>query len=190
VAVVIRSWAECREYVAADLDRYGPRRIVTLAQLPQARWQVRLRTTEWWCNTRRGAVGHVVAILLRQRLQAHGVRLGYSIPINVAGPGLRLPHWGTIAINGHARIGANCQILVDVVIGGNDRGAPVIGDSVFIGPGVKIIGAVRVGSQAVLGAGALISHDVPAGQTWIAPPGRALLRSGESVHDGVALRAG
>jgi serine acetyltransferase len=37
---------------------------------------------------------------------------------------------------------------------------------VYIGPGVKVIGAVTVGSGAVLLPGAVVIQDVPAGQKW------------------------
>ncbi len=100
--------------------------------------------------------------------------MGYSIAINRVGPGLRLPHYGTIAINGDSTIGRNCQVLPDVVLGGNDRGAPVIGDDVFVGPGVKVIGDVTVGSGATLAAGAVVTRDVPQGETWGGVPARRL----------------
>lgn len=172
---VLDSRSALRRWVQADLARYEGGAAHTLLQYPQVRWQLRLRVTEWWCNSRTDPVGKVVGAVLRQRLQAHGVRLGYSIPINRIGPGLRLPHYGTIAVNGGALVGANCQILPDVVIGGNDRGAPVIGRSVYLGPGVKVIGEVAVGDGAVLTAGAVVVRDVPAGQTWGGVPAKQLV---------------
>jgi serine O-acetyltransferase len=172
--LAIGSLDDLRTWIRADLGRYRGSTVQNLAQLPQLRWQMRLRCTEWWCNTQVGRGGRIVGALLRWRLQAKAVRLGYSIPINRIGPGLRLAHYGTIAVNGAAKIGANCQILPDVVVGNNAMGAPVIGDSVFIGPGVKIIGAVHVGDGAFLTAGAVVIRDVPAGETWGGVPARRL----------------
>ena len=40
-------------------------------------------------------------------------------------------------------------------------GAPVIGDNVYIGAGVKIIGGVKVGNNVRIGANAVIFTDVP-----------------------------
>lgn len=158
----INSFASCKQFIAADLARVDASVIRNLAKNPQNRWLVQLRLTEWWCNTRGGVLG----ALLRWFLQARSVRLGFTIPINRLGAGVRLPHYGTIVINGEAIVGADCQILPDVVLGSNDRGVPSIGDSVFVGPGVKVIGAVHVGDGAVLLPGAVVTEDVPAGERW------------------------
>ena len=158
----IDSFESLRRYIAADLARYSTPAVVNLAKNPQNRWLVQLRITEWWCNPRGGLIGG----LLRWLLQARSVRLGYTIPINRLGEGIRLPHYGTIVINGAATVGSNCQILPDVILGGNDRGAPTIGDGVFVGPGVKVIGSVSIGDGAVLLPGAVVVTDVPPGEVW------------------------
>ena len=79
---------------------------------------------------------------------------------NTCGPGLSLPHRGTIVINGAAKIGANCRIHVDVNIGTakgfNDR-APIIGNNVYIAPGVKIYGSIEIADGCTLGANAVVN---------------------------------
>ena len=42
---------------------------------------------------------------LKYRIHRLGVRLGFGIPINAVGPGLRIDHFGFVAINGNAKIG-------------------------------------------------------------------------------------
>lgn len=42
---------------------------------------------------------------LKYRIHRLGVRLGFDIPINAVGPGLRIDHFGFVAINGNAKIG-------------------------------------------------------------------------------------
>ena len=45
------------------------------------------------------------------------VKLGFTIPYNVCGKGLAIPHYGSVLINHTAHIGDNCRILDGVNIG-------------------------------------------------------------------------
>lgn len=91
-----------------------------------------------------------------------GIQIPYSTQI---GPGLYLGHFGSIVINGAAIIGKNVNVSTGVVIGqanrGNMKGTPIIGDEVYIAPGAKIIGAVRIGNNVAIGANAVVTKDVP-----------------------------
>jgi len=51
-----------------------------------------------------------------------------------------------------------------------------------IGSGAVIMAGVRIGAQALIGAGAVVTHDVPAGETVAGVPARSLqyIRSGVS----------
>jgi serine O-acetyltransferase len=167
---MINSWEDCRAYLAADRARYERPLFPLLLQMPQYRWQVRLRLTEWWCNT----IGGPVGLLLRWRLQVKGHKLGYSIAVNRIGPGLRLPHVGVIVINGEAVVGNNCQLLQGVTLAGNEAGAPTIGNEVFVGPNVTVVGDIEVGDGAQLVAGAVVTRSVPAGEIWGGVPARSL----------------
>lgn len=51
---------------------------------------------------------------------------------------------------------------------------PTLEDDVSIGAGALIMPGVRVGANAVIGAGAVVTKDVPAGQTWAGNPARLL----------------
>lgn len=87
------------------------------------------------------------------------LKLGFSIPESVCGPGLRISHYGTIVIHHKTRIGANCKIHVCTNIGesGGVAGAPVIGDNVYTGPGVKIYGNIVIASNIAIAANAAVS---------------------------------
>ena len=45
---------------------------------------------------------------------------------------------------------------------GADKHRTVIGDNVFIGSDTQIIAPIEIGSDATIGAGSTITHDVPA----------------------------
>ena len=80
------------------------------------------------------------------------------------GYGLRLPHKGGIVIHIKAVIGNNCEIMQGVTIGNNimksrDEVA-VIGDQVLLCAGAKIIGKVTIGNTVIVGANAVVTHDI------------------------------
>ena len=98
-----------------------------------------------------------------------------TVPLNLqVGGGLMLPHPQGIVINHAAVIGPNCLIFHQVTIGSNGRGVPVIGGHVDIGAGARIIGPVRVGDHARIGANAVVTRDVPAGAVVVGNPARVL----------------
>lgn len=85
--------------------------------------------------------------------------LGYSIPINVVGEGLRLFHRGTIVISRFAKIGKYASIHVDVNIGQNKSRdeTPIIGDNCFISPGAKLFGKIVIGNNVTIGANSVVN---------------------------------
>lgn len=111
--------------------------------------------------------------VLRHRVWS--VVTGADIPINsMIGGGLLLPHPNGIVIHPHAQIGVNCLIFQQVTIGATQHGVPTIGGHVDIGAGAKLIGPIKVGDHARIGANAVVRIDVPAHGTYVAPPGRLL----------------
>lgn len=65
------------------------------------------------------------------RLRRLQIRTGILIPPNTCGEGLSLSHLGSIVINERARIGNNCRIHIDTVVGAISDGAPSIGNNVY-----------------------------------------------------------
>lgn len=82
-----------------------------------------------------------------------------------------MPHMIGIVINPDARIGKNVTIFQQVTIGdsevGDKLGSPIIGNGVLLGAGCKIIGPVSVGDNAVIGANAVVTKDVPSNVTVV-----------------------
>lgn len=105
---------------------------------------------------------------------------GYCVPYNVCEEGLALVHLGPIIINSGAKIGHNCRIHSGVTIGatnGSDKAA-TIGNNVFISSGATIIGEVRIGDNAAIGANALVIKDVAKSVTVGGVPAKVI-----SQHD-------
>ncbi len=97
--------------------------------------------------------------------------LGFSIPLNVFGPGLAIAHYGTIVVNEGARVGPNCRLHVCVNIGtaaGEETAAPRIRRNCYIGPGAKIYGPIEIGDNVAIGANAVVNRSFPEGNVTIA----------------------
>jgi thymidylate kinase len=83
---------------------------------------------------------------------------------------VHMPHPYGIVIHPQAVIGHRVTVMQQVMIGGRDRDeniAPVIGDDVSIGAGARVLGDVRIGNGAIIGANAVVTRDIPAGATVV-----------------------
>lgn len=79
------------------------------------------------------------------------------------GQGVIFKHNGLgVVVHPKAVIGNDTQVYQNVTIGGrHNRGAPVIGERVFIGAGACILGGVNIGDDSVIGANSVVISDVP-----------------------------
>ena len=112
-------------------------------------------------------------------------KLRFGIDLNPGmnlGRGFYIGHFGTIIVSPHAVIGDNCNISQGVTIGvagkGESKGVPVIGDRVYIGPGAKVLGKIRVGNNVAIGANAVIIKDVPDNAVVVGVPGKVVSMDG------------
>jgi serine O-acetyltransferase len=100
---------------------------------------------------------------------------GIEIPSGAEiGGGLYIAHpVGTVIAP--RRIGRNCSIIAAVTIGmRTEREFPDIGDDVFIGAGARVLGGIRIGDRAIIGANAVVIQDVPDGATAVGVPARII----------------
>jgi serine O-acetyltransferase len=89
-----------------------------------------------------------------------------------------IDHGMSIVIGETAEIGDDVMLYQGVTLGGTSlehrKRHPTIGDRVVVGAGAKVLGAVMVGSDARVGAGAIVVKDVPPGATVVGLSGRVL----------------
>ncbi|MBR5177116.1 MAG: serine acetyltransferase [Bacteroidales bacterium] len=111
-----------------------------------------LRKAEYYTNN-----NNVLQYWYQYRLLRLGLRLGYSIPINVFGPGLSLPHYGTIIVHINSKIGSNCRLHACVNIGAKGGKAPTLGDNVYIGPSAVVFGDIHIADNITIGANATVN---------------------------------
>ncbi len=85
-----------------------------------------------------------------------------------------IDHGVGVVIGETCIIGDNVKVFQGVTLGGtgkeHGKRHPTIEDNVFIGCGAKILGNIRVGANAKVGAGAIVIRDVEPGATVVSPP--------------------
>lgn len=91
------------------------------------------------------------------------------------GPGLYIGHFGGITVASGAVIGRRFTLSQGVTIGvsgqGDQRGTPVIGDNVYIAPGARLFGRIRIGDNVKIGANAVVHTDLPDNAVAVLDPG-------------------
>jgi serine O-acetyltransferase len=157
---------------AFEVERTGTSKRAVLAALSQDGFQVlvltRLREAARRCHV--PGINHVLrlctTVLYGVEIEA-GVRLGH---------GVNFAHTLGIVVGGTAAIGSRVKFLGNNTIGtAKDNGYPVIEDDVVVGCGARVLGPVRVGRGAIIGANAVVLNDIPAGAVAVGMPARALL---------------
>ena len=119
---------------------------------------------------------------------------------------IKFPQLGKLIINDQVEIGSNtcidkgslsdtiigfntkinnlCHIAHNVVIGNNVvitahvniSGSTTIEDDVWIAPNASLRGHQKIGTGATIGTGAVVTKDVPKGETWIGNPAKKLIK--------------
>ena len=139
------------------------------------------RLYRWQKKIKSGLIHDILTFMLSRCAYRHG---GYIGPDATIQGGLSLPHGlQGIFISRYAVIGENCWIYQNVTVGEVNVKAPVIGSDCLIGAGAVIVGDVKIGDHVKIGAGAVVSTDVPAGSTVVSQPARILTKEPEGETD-------
>jgi len=90
-----------------------------------------------------------------------GIELDYKTAV---GSGLSLRHGVGLVVHRNVVIGAGFTLRQGVTIGERrgDGKCPVIADRVEVGANAVLLGPVRIGESSMIGAGAIVLHDVEA----------------------------
>ena len=101
------------------------------------------------------------------------------------GKGLCIDNGMGVVIGETAEIGDDVLIYHGVTLGGTgkDKGKrhPTIGNGVVIGAGAKVLGPIKVGDNAKIGANAVVVKDVPEGATAVGIPAKNIIRTSATI---------
>ncbi len=121
---------------------------------------------------------HTRGLRLPARLISHLGRALTGIEIHPCaqiGDKFFIDHGMGVVIGETTVIGNNCHLYQGVTLGGTStkraKRHPTLGDGVVVGAGAKIIGAVKIGDDAKIGAGSVVVTNVPPNATVVGVPG-------------------
>lgn len=95
-------------------------------------------------------------------------------PDTKIGYGLYLGHGTSLIVNPTAIIGNNCNLGQFTTIGSNRNSAAIIGNNIYIGPSVCIVENVCIESNSTIGAGSVVTRDIPGNTTAAGVPARKI----------------
>ena len=89
-----------------------------------------------------------------------------------------IDHGMGVVIGETSEIGDNVILHQGVTLGGTSRQRikrhPTLGDSVVVGVGAQLIGAITIGDNTKIGAGSVVVNSVPSHATVVGVPGRVV----------------
>ena len=163
---MINSKEDYIEYLESDKKALGLDNNLLISKIknylfpdPIWKFQKLLRKLEYFNNCKNKGLNKFYYYYLKYRFRNLSIKLGFSIPINVFGPGLAIVHYGTIIVNRNTKVGRNCRIHACTNIGasGGSLEAPQIGDNVYIAPGAKIYGNITIANNIAIGANSVVN---------------------------------
>lgn len=163
--------------LAANRTSDDPRRPGTAGVLPTVLTLRFLATFLYRASARAGSSVPVLGSVLKQINHAiTGADIAWSARI---GPGLVLWHPTGVVIGPRVVVGRDARVQQGITLGAarsrtGEDGDPVLGDGVYVGAGARVLGPVRVGDRARIGANAVVLTDVPADASAVGVPARII----------------
>ena len=129
---------------------------------------------------------HGAGVPVVPRTLATATRAVTGVEIHPAaqiGPGLFIDHGMGVVIGETAEIGEDVTLYQGVTLGGTGfatgKRHPTLEDNVTVGSGAKLLGPIRVGHGAKVGANSVVIHDVPPNSTVVGNPGHPVRVDGK-----------
>jgi serine O-acetyltransferase len=124
------------------------------------------------CTARKWRIPAINTLLRRIQTVVFGIELGNGITL---GSGVFFVHPIGVVVGGDARVGNRVRFMGSNTVGtAKDNGCPEIADDVVLGAGARVLGPVRIGRNAVIGANAVVLTDIPPDSVAVGIPARVI----------------
>ena len=135
-------------FVCEGVNRKAQKRIIYASEM----WHTNIRPKQF-----------IAMMIHASNIKKYGCEI---YPQAVLGEGLYIPHCVGIVVGSTSIIGKNCTIYPNVVFGAKDKNVSgrrhaKVGDNCSFGANSTIIGAINIGNNVTVGAGAVVTKDVP-----------------------------
>lgn len=170
---MIKTKEDLRRYIKADFE----------AQEMQHPWVARftygenwamfqymktLRKLEYYKNSPTPLLGKFLYAYYLLKHRRNCLKYDMYISPNIVGEGFKIVHPGFRRVDKVVKsIGKNGTILPMVLFGKKMPNVELecieVGDNCYFGTGCTILGPVKIGNNVTVGAGAVVTHDIPDG---------------------------
>ena len=161
--------------IARNLHDYGPqsafKRLLLCLTLNSIHAVALIRFQQWCAR-------HRLPTFFAAKILFYLFKIEVSKHASI-GAGLRLPHPMGIIIAPNTCIGEDCDLYADVrlVLAHGNKQGPRLGRHVFLGDGAKVVGAVTVGDDAVIGVSSVVTKDIPSNVVAVGVPAKVITES-------------
>lgn len=109
--------------------------------------------------------GSILRTFSGWKLHKYNRKYGLEIYSENIGSGFYIGHPHDVTINKDVVIGKNCNVHKGVTIGAENRGirkgAPTIGNNVWIGVNATVVGKIKVGDDVLIAPNTYVNCDIP-----------------------------
>lgn len=188
---MIKTRKELKEYLAADLARYGKHKPKWWTKFTFSEtWMLysyfrNIRYLEYYGNNKniRTIIPYLYCFLKQRRM---ALRYSINVSSHCLGPGFHFVHPGFFRVNGDVRIGENATVLPNVLIGRKRPDKPAlidIGNNVYVSTGVTILGPVTIGDNVTIAANSVVIKDVPDNCVVSGVPAKIIMKDGKKYTE-------
>ena len=179
---MINSKEEYKRYIKYEEENYKNSYPNFTKELKKIlKFQKLYRKLEYYTNCKKGFLNKQIKKILQYRFDKKSLKYCFHIPINTIEEGLCIIHIGPIYINENASIGKNFRIHPMTTIGkniGRNQTSPKIGNNVWIGPGARVYGNIKIGDNIVIGTNSVVNKSFKENVTIAGIPAKIINNKG------------